>query len=201
MLDELVTTKDRLMWWVEACASQGICGFDTETTGLQVVEGKDHLVGWCLALSRKQGCYIPVAHTTGEEQLDFDLVADALQPLLEDEAVVKVAHNFAFDFNVAALLGIEVKNYEDTQLMSYALDGQLHRARGHSFDALTKHHFGYDSIRFDDVVLGSLGIKNFGGVRLKHACAYASEDARMTLALYHKLKRLLAEEYTNADAA
>lgn len=201
MLDELVTTKDRLHWWIEACKRQGIFGFDTETTGLQVVEGKDEIVGWCLAISPKRGCYIPVAHVTGEKQLPFDYVADALAPILEDPKLTKVAHNFSFDYNVCAMLGIHVRGYEDTQLMSYALDGQLHRARGHGFDALTKFHFNYDSIRFEDVVIGELGVPNFAHVRLRHACAYASEDARKTLALYLKLERELEAEETSPDCS
>lgn len=200
MLDELVTTQARLDWWVAACMDAGICGFDTETTGLKVVEGHDSIVGFVLALSEDQGAYIPVAHTTGETQLDFDAVVDALAPLLEDPRVVKVMHNAAFDINVCAMLGVDVQGYDDTQLMSYAYDGQLHRARGHSFDALTKHHLDYDSIRFDDVVLAELGVQHFGQVRLRHATAYASEDARMTLALYCKLHAALEDEASETAA-
>ncbi len=199
MLDELVTTKDRLAWWIKACRKAKIFGFDTETTGLKVIEGKDELVGICLSLSKDRGCYIPVAHTTGEPQLDFDYVVDAIAPILEDESLVKVAHNAAFDINVMAMLGVCVVNCEDTQLMSYALDGQRYLSRGHSFDALTKFHFDHDSIRFEDVVNGELGIKNFAGVQLSHACAYASEDARWTLELWHHLNKALETETSAGD--
>lgn len=196
MLDECVTTQERLAYWVKACRKAGTFGFDTETTGLDIVSGKHTIVGFCLAISKTQGAYIPVGHKTGEQQLDFDYVLDTLAPILADESLTKVAHNFAFDYNACAALGLEVNNYEDTQLMSYALDGQKNRARGHSFDALTKFHLGYDSIRFQDVVIEELGIPNFSYVRLSHATTYASEDARMTLALYHKLRELLKAEET-----
>ena len=198
LLDECVQTKERLEWWIKECRKAGIFGFDTETTGFQVIEGKDTAVGWCLALSRERGCYIPVGHRTTEPQLDFDYVLEALAPILEDPKLVKVAANAAFDLNVCAMLGVNVRNIEDTQLQSYALDTQKYRARGHSFDALTKFHLNYDSIHFDDVVIGELGIKNFSYVRLDHATKYASEDARLTLALYLDLKQKLADEGLDA---
>lgn len=194
MQDECVTTEKRLRYWIDACKKAGTFGFDTETTGLRVVQGDDALVGICLATSPDAGCYVPIGHTTGETQLDFDLVVDAVAPLLEDKKLKKVAHNFGFDFNVMAMLGVETRNYDDTQLMSYALDGQLHRARGHNFDSLVKFHFGHDSIRFEDVVIPDLGISHFGQVRLAHATAYASEDARWTLKLYWHLKKMLEGE-------
>lgn len=194
MLDECVTTKDRLDWWIRACSKQKYIGFDTETTGFQVIEGKDTVVGYCLALSDTQGCYIPVGHVTGETQLDFDYVLDALTPIMVNPKIVKVAANFAFDRNVCAALGVDVGPYDDTQVMSYALDTQKYRSRGHGFDALTKFHLKYDSIRFQDVVVEELGIKNFAYVRLDHATAYASEDARKTLTLFFRLKELLEAE-------
>lgn len=193
-LDECITSKARLNWWIAACKSAGVFGFDSETTGLQIITGDDTLTGFCLAVSPTHGCYIPVGHTTGEDQLEFDYVVDALKPILEDPKLTKVAHNFAFDFNVCARLGIEVRNYDDTMLMSYAYDGALHTARGHSFDALTKFHMDYDSIRFDDVVIPELGIKNFSDVRLLHATTYASEDARKTLELHGLLHEKLERE-------
>jgi DNA polymerase-1 len=201
MLDELVTTKARLDWWVNACTKAGLCAFDTETTGLSIVDGKDQLVGLCLAISPEQGCYIPVAHTTDETQLDFDLVVDAIAPLLANAKVTKVMHNASFDINVMAMLGVKCVNVEDTQLMSYALDGQKHRARGHSFDALCKFHLEHESIRFEDVVLGELGMKTFADVQLEHATAYASEDARKTLELYHYLWDKLCDDDSIADAS
>lgn len=51
MLDELVTTRERLRWWVDACTAAGICGFDTETTGLKVVEGKDRFLIWVFGMT------------------------------------------------------------------------------------------------------------------------------------------------------
>lgn len=193
-IDETVTTKAQLGWWIDECRRVKLFGFDTETTGLRVVQGDDELVGICLATSSDYGCYIPVGHTTGEPQLDLDYVLDALAPILEDTRYTKVAHNFSFDWGVMASYGIDVQGYHDTQLMSYAYDGQLHRARGHSFDALAKFHLDHDSIQFDDVVIPALGIHNFAQVRHAHATKYASEDARMTLALYHKLTELLEAE-------
>ena len=74
---ELVTTTDRLLWWEDQIRRQGICAFDTETTGLDPHTAE--LVGIALALRSGEACYVPVGHQ-GVEQLPLPTVLNVLGP-------------------------------------------------------------------------------------------------------------------------
>jgi DNA polymerase-1 len=55
-------------------------------------------------------------------------------------------------------------------------------------DSLAKRLFGYNTIKFSDVVPKNA---TFANIELEDACKYSAEDAWITLKFYHKLKELL----------
>ena len=55
-------------------------------------------------------------------QLPRDYVVKQLKPLLEDDAVLKVGQNVKYDFHIFLRYGIRLHPFDDTMLMSYALD-------------------------------------------------------------------------------
>jgi DNA polymerase-1 len=129
---ELVTTTDRLLWWEDQIRRQGICAFDTETTGLDPHTAE--LVGIALALPSGEACYVPVGHQ-GVEQLPLPTVLNVLGPVLSMPLITKVMQNAKYDLHVMARYGIEVADVEDTMLKSYSLFGGKHR---HNMDDLAR---------------------------------------------------------------
>ncbi|KAK0358016.1 hypothetical protein LTR94_037046, partial [Friedmanniomyces endolithicus] len=75
-------------------------------------------------------------------QLDAAVALAKLKPLLEDASVLKIGHNLKYDMIVlarayAASGGVVLAPYDDTIVMSFALDAGLH---GHGMDELAATH-------------------------------------------------------------
>jgi DNA polymerase I len=203
---ETVGDLDRLQAWIARAREAGRVAFDTETTSLDAMQAD--LVGFSLAVIPGEACYVPVGHTSGggdlfgggllPGQIPLRAALDALQPLLEDPATLKIGQNLKYDALVLRRHGIRVAPIDDTMLMSYALDG----GRGsHGMDALSERHLGHVCISFDQVIAHAAGAKksekSFAGVPIDKATEYAAEDADVTLRLWMALKpRLVAERTT-----
>ncbi len=193
---ETVLTEERLDWWVAESTRRGLVAVDTETTDLDATRAD--LVGVSLALEPGLACYVPVGHRSGEgllaqevKQLDRALVLDKLRPMLADEAVLKVGQNFKYDLIVLRRAGVEVRGFDDTMLLSYALAAGKH---GHGMDELSEKHFGHKPIAFKDVCGTGRGKITFDQVPLDRATEYAAEDADVTLRLHQALRPRLAPE-------
>ncbi len=119
-----------------------------------------------------------------------DLIA-ALKPLLEDPGVLKIAQNLKYDYLIFLNRGIRTAPYDDTMLISYALDGGLH---GHGMDELSELHLTHTPIPFADVAGKGKEKVTFDSVALKEATQYSAEDADVTLRLALLLKPRLAAE-------
>ncbi len=196
---ECVTTPARLHWWIEAARAQGHVAIDTETTDLNATRAE--LVGVSLALAPGKACYIPVGHGTGEgllverpPQLGRDVVLTALKPLLADPATLKIGQNLKYDMIVLGQYGLIVAPFDDTMLISYALDAGRHN---HGMDDLSDRHLGHHPIAYKDVCGTGKSQIGFAEVPLDKATAYAAEDADVTLRLWQTLKpRLWREQVT-----
>jgi len=198
---ETVTTKDALERWIARAHDVGIICVDTETTSLSEMVAE--LVGVALSVAPGEACYIPVAHGASDgldfgggkpEQLPRDYVVKQLKPLLEDEAVLKVGQNVKYDFHIFLRYGIRLHPFDDTMLMSYALDEGLHR---HGMDELSELFLKHKPISFGEVAGKGKAQVTFDKVSIADATAYSAEDADVTLRLHALLKpRLAAERMT-----
>ncbi|MBB3890540.1 DNA polymerase-1 [Phenylobacterium haematophilum] len=188
--------------WIARTKAMGVVAFDTETDALSSANA--NLCGVSLAVAPGEACYIPVGHenesTGGLEfeapeaihQLQLDEVIARLKPLLEDPTVLKVAQNAKYDIAVLARHGIAVAPIEDTMLISYALEGGLHKS--HGMDELSKRWLEHEPIKFSSVTGTGKSQKSFKHVPLEPATCYAAEDADVTLRLYQHLRPRLAHE-------
>ena len=185
--------------WIARAREAGVVAFDTETDALSSANAG--LCGISLAVAPGQACYIPVGHCEAEglaldaptdlTQIPLGDVIDALRPLLEDPAVLKVAQNAKYDLAVLSRYGVAVTPVEDTMLISYVLEAGLHN---HGMDELSALWLGHQPITFKAVAGVGKAQKSFKHVPLDPATCYAAEDADVTLRLYRALRPRLAAE-------
>ena len=203
---ETIRDLATLETWIATARERGLVAFDTETTSLDAMQAE--LVGFSLALYDEdakdkpiRAAYVPVNHKAGqgdllgggraEGQIPFDKALAALKGLLEDEAVKKIAQNLKYDYLVMLRLGIAVKNFDDTMLLSYVLDSGM---GGHGMDALSEKWLGHQPIPYKEIAGSGRNAVTFDHVDIDRATAYAAEDADVTLRLWLVLKPRLAAE-------
>jgi DNA polymerase I len=190
--------------------------FDCETTSLNPLQAA--LVGLSFASTPGQAYYIPLAHVirpldapsakskkaptadlfassapalTQPNQLDFAIVLAALKPILENPQIAKIGHHGKYDLHVLKTHGIEVQGFKhDSMLASYVLNST---ASQHNMDALAKHYLKVETIKYEDVAGKGAKQINFSEVAIEQACAYAAEDADITLRLKLALVPALAQ--------
>jgi DNA polymerase-1 len=143
---------------------------------------------------------VPLAHKKGqddllggglvENQIPIREALAAVKPLLEDKSVLKIAQNLKYDLVIMNRYGIDVAPYDDTMLISYALDAGT--SGGHGMDALSEKWLGHKTIPFKDVAGSGKSFIGFDQVDIDKATAYAGEDADVTLRLWQVLKPRLA---------
>jgi DNA polymerase-1 len=196
-----ITDMAELNRWIDDARTAGVIGLDCETDALS--SSAANLVGLSFATAPGKACYVPLAHVdpdgsgdmfdTGAapDQIDMQAALDALKPLFEDPAVLKVGQNFKYDISVFARYGINVAPYDDTMLLSYVVDAGLH---GHGMDALAEMHLGHECIKFKAVCGSGKSQISFDKVKLDIATEYAAEDADVTLRLWKILKPGLAKK-------
>jgi DNA polymerase I len=193
---ETVTDEASLDRWIAEAAAQGYLALDTETDHIDSIVAK--LAGVALATAPNKACYIPVGHSGGDlyseapNQLPQDLVLAKLKPLLEDPAVLKIGHNFKYDWVMFHRLGIDVAPVDDTMVISFDLDAG--RSFGHGLEELAKLHFDHECIPFKQLCGTGQKQITFDKVPLGPATEYAGEDADICLRLWLRLKPRLAQE-------
>lgn len=168
--------------WLRKIEQAPLTCIDTETTSLDAMQAE--LVGISLSVKAGEACYIPVAHRTGEEQLDRTWVLAQLKPWLENPQAKKVGQNLKYDIHVLENYQIAIQGVaHDTLLESYVLESHL----SHGMDSLAERHLGIKTIQYEDVCGKGAHQIGFDQVDLKTATDYAAEDADITLRLHECL--------------
>ncbi|EDM72927.1 DNA polymerase I [Roseobacter sp. AzwK-3b] len=198
---EHVRDMEALEAWIAHIQARGLVAVDTETTSLNEMQAA--LVGISLAVEPGRACYIPLRHTEGasgdlfssdalaEGQLDLDAVLGALKPMLEDDAILKIGQNMKYDAKIFARHGIRVAPFDDTMLMSYALNAGIH---GHGMDTLSERYLSHQPIPIKELLGTGKSAVTFDRVPVADAVKYAAEDADITLRLWHVFKPQLHRE-------
>lgn len=192
---ECVTTVEALDRWIAEARAAHVVGVDTETASLDSVTGR--LVGVSMATAPGRACYIPLGHGGTDmfaekpEQIAIDVAIARLGALFADDAVLKVGHNLKYDIGVLAQHGVTVAPYDDTLVMSFALDAGKHQ---HGLDELAKLHLDHTCLTFKDMCGSGKSQISFAEVQLDRATEYAAEDADVALRLWKLLKLRLPVE-------
>jgi DNA polymerase-1 len=180
--------------WIDRIREVGHVAVDTETTSLD--EMRAELVGISLCVDAGQAAYIPLSHKQGggdlfgaaapvEGQLDLDETLAALKPVLEDPAILKIGQNMKYDWKILARHGVRITPFDDTMLMSYAMQAGLN---GHGMDELSERYLGHQPIPIKSLLGSGKAQITFDRVGIDDAVRYAAEDADITLRLWQLFK-------------
>lgn len=189
-----INTMAQLQAWIAEMRSVGHVAVDTETTSLDEMQAE--LVGISLCVHAGKAAYIPLGHKQGggdlfgstdlvPGQLPMQDVLDALKPVLEDASVLKIGQNMKYDWKIFARHGIRIAPFDDTMLLSYAMQAGLN---GHGMDALSKEYLGHEPIPIKTLLGTGKTQVTFDRVGIDDAVKYAAEDADVTLRLWELFK-------------
>jgi DNA polymerase I len=195
-----VRDRDALDRWIAQIREAGHVAIDTETTGLDEMQAD--LVGISLSVHAGHACYIPVGHVAGSDdlfgaaapvdgQLPMGEVLEALRPVLEDAAILKIGQNVKYDWKILARHGIRMAPIADTMLMSYALNAGTHN---HGMDELAERYLGHRCIPIKELIGSGKSQIGFAQVAIDKATPYAAEDAEVTLRLWQHFAPMLPSE-------
>jgi DNA polymerase-1 len=201
---QTVRTLDQLKAWIARVHDLGHFAIDAKATSIDPMQAE--MCGISLALGPNDACYIPLAHKqSGDgaglfaaglapDQIKASDALDALRPLLESAGLLKIGFNIKFSAVMLAQHGIIIRNHDDVQLMSYALDAGRN---SHGLDALSESRLGHAVLSHGEVTGSGKNKLSFDQVAIDRATAYSAEDADVTLRLWRVLKpRLVAERMT-----
>ena len=192
---DCVRDLSALQAYIDAANEKGWVAFDTETTGLNDMTAE--LVGISLCVEPGKACYVPLTHKAdggeglfgnddlAEGQIPLDDALNALKPLLEDPAVIKIGQNMKYDTKIMSRYGIDVQPIDDTMLMSYAMNAGLH---SHGMDTLSERYLGHTPIPIKELLGTGKSQITFDRVPIDKATPYAAEDAEITLRLWLMFK-------------
>ena len=180
--------------WIARITEIGHVAVDTETTSLD--EMRADLVGISLCVDAGKAAYIPLGHRQGggdlfgsndliEGQLDLAETIAALKPVLEDPAILKIGQNMKYDWKIFARQGVHITPFDDTMLMSYAMQAGLNT---HGMDALSEKYLGHQPIPIKSLLGSGKSQITFDRVGIDDAVKYAAEDADITLRLWQLFK-------------
>jgi DNA polymerase-1 len=109
------------------------------------------LVGIAFSTAARRARYLPIGHTALEEPsaITGRSALAALQPVLENPAIGKIAHDLKFALMMLRHEGIELRGLEfDTMLASYVLDATR---TSHTIEEIALEYLGYKALTQDDV--------------------------------------------------
>jgi DNA polymerase I len=199
-----VRTLAELNTWIARVHDSGHVAFEAKATSIDPMQAE--MCGIALALAPNDACYIPLAHkASGDgaglfaaglapDQINAADAIETLRPLLESAGILKIGFNIKFNAVMFAQHGVTIRNHDDAQLLSYALDAGRN---SHALDALAESWLGHAIISHGELTGSGKGKLSFDQVAIDRATAYSAEDADVILRLWSVLKpRLVAERMT-----
>ena len=196
-----IRSLDALNAWIARAHDVGHFAIDAKANSIDPMQAD--ICGIALALGPNDACYVPLGHRqSGDgdglfaaglapDQIRAGDALDALRPLLESAGILKVGFNIKFTAVMLAQHGVTLRNHDDAQLMSYALDAGRN---AHGLAALAERWLGHANISHGELTGSGKARLSFDQVAIDRATAYSAEDADVTLRLWRMLKpRLIAE--------
>src|SRR6266404_4171551 len=142
---QTVRSLEELQRWIARVHDVGHFVIEAKASSIDPMQAE--ICGIALALGPDDAAYIPLVHKQSSDgaglfsaglapdQVKADEALEALRPLLESPGILKIGFNIKFNAVMFAQAGITISNYDDAQLMSYALDAGRN---AHGLDALAE---------------------------------------------------------------
>src|SRR5581483_5318233 len=142
---QTIRSLDELKAWIGRAREAGRFAIELKANSVDPMQAD--ICGVALALAPNDAAYLPLAHKQpgggaglfdaglAPDQIKEGDALDALKPLLESAGILKIGFNIKFGAVMLAQAGIVLRNYEDVQLMSYALDAGRN---AHGLDTLSE---------------------------------------------------------------
>jgi DNA polymerase-1 len=202
---QAIRSLDELDAFIARIHDAGHVAIEAKATSIDPMQAE--ICGIAMALAENDACYVPLGHKqSGDgaglfaaglapDQITASDALDALRPLLESAGILKIGFNIKFNAVMFAQAGITIRNHDDAQLMSYALNAGRN---AHGLDALAERWLGHATLSFGELTGSGKAKLSFDQVAIDRATAYSAEDADVILRLWRVLKpRLVAERMTS----
>jgi DNA polymerase-1 len=202
---QTIRSLDQLKAWLARVPDVGHFVIEAMSDSIDPMQAE--ISGIALALAPNDAAYVPLGHKQsggGAGLFDAGLAPDqikaadalaALTPLLESAGILKIGFNIKFNAVMLAQHGITLRNQDDAQLMSYALDAGRN---AHGPEALAERWLGHAVISYGDLTGSGKNKLSFDQVAIDRATEYSAESADVTLRLWRVLKPRLVAERMNA---
>ena len=201
---QTVRALPELKAWIARAREAGQFAFEAKASSEDPMQAE--VCGVALALSPNDACYIPLGHKQAgdgsglfaaglaPDQMKVTEALDTLKPLLESAGLLKIGFNIKFGAVMLAQAGITLRNTDDAQLMSYALDAGRN---SHGLDSLAQAWLGHTAIGYGELTGSGKNKLGFDQVGIDKAAEYSAEDADVIVRLWRLFKpRLVAERMT-----
>jgi DNA polymerase-1 len=195
---------DQLKLWIARVHEAGHVAVEAKADTIDPMQAE--ICGIALALAPNDAAYIPLAHKQSgggaglfdaglaPDQIKASDALDALRPILESAGILKIGLNIKFNAVMFAQHGLTIRNHDDVQLMSYALDAGRN---AHGLETLSDLWLGHAMLTHGELTGSGKNKLSFAQVAIDRATAYSAEDADVILRLWRVLKpRLIAERMT-----
>ncbi len=199
---QTIRKLEELNAWIARARDVGYFAIEAKANSIDPMQAE--MCGIALALAPNDAGYIPLSHKqSGDgsglfaaglapDQIKTEDALEALQPLLESAGILKIGFNIKFNAVMFAQHGIVLRNHDDAQLMSYALDAGRN---SHGLDALAQTWLGHAVLADGDVLGSGKNKLSLDQVEIDRFTAHAAEDADVILRLWRVLKPRLAAEH------
>ncbi|MEJ1937922.1 DNA polymerase I, partial [Nostoc sp. NIES-2111] len=160
--------------------------WDTETSDLEPRDAALVGIGCCWGTEPDATAYIPITHAKGNN-LDKDIVLNALRPILESADYPKTFQNAKFDRLVFLVQGINLTGVVfDPMLASYVLNPDT----SHNLSDLTLRYLGLTIQNYVDLVPKG---KTIGDIDISAVADYCCLQVYATFQLVGKLREELVK--------
>lgn len=201
----MITTLRSLEELVQDMMGRPVFAFDVETSGLDA--HYDRLLGLSFTYENDEGRhiseYVVFEHTSPSEDdpfvgiprdyIDRDAARDVIKPLFDQEDVVMVAHNAAFDLKFLWKWGVDPKGQLfDTMIAEFVIN---ENRPTYGLKETAARVFGAEMDKYADLrQFTNYGKDDFLAVPLRPAAKYAEDDTRYTYRLWERQDELLHQE-------
>ena len=123
---ELVTDPNRIEEYLHNTLKNGILAVDTETNGLDRIDGK--IAGICLYTPGEKGIYIPIGHVSymTNQPLKDNVPCETMENFFKvcnEHNVKYILHNAKFDMHILYwMIGVKIVPYWDTLIAGQLLN-------------------------------------------------------------------------------